>query len=73
MGRIEERLRLMISHEIRRYFGNIKGIFIVIDAEETEKTAFAEMKDALKESIDSLEEAIRNMENELRDKQGTNS
>lgn len=68
MDRIEERLLSMISHQVRRYLGNIKGIFIVIDAAEIERASFEEMKEALKDSIASLEEAIREMEHELKDK-----
>lgn len=68
MDRIKERLLSVISHEVRRYLGNIKGILIVIDTNEIEQTTFEEMKNALKESVESLEEAIRNMEHELKDK-----
>ncbi len=71
MDKIEERLLSMISHQVRRYLGNIKGIFIVIDASEIEQASFEEMKEALKDSIDSLEDAIRDMEHELKDKIGT--
>jgi len=68
MDRIKERLLSMISHRVRRYLGNIKGILIVIDDSEMDQKAFAEMRSALKESLESLEEAIRNMEHELKDK-----
>lgn len=67
MDRIEERLLSMISHQVRRYLGNIKGIFIVMDASEIEQTSFEEMKWALKDSIESLEEAIKEMEHKLKD------
>lgn len=70
MDRIEDRLLSMISHQVRRYLGNIKGIFIVIDASEPEEAAFAEMKGVLRESIECLEESIRRMEKELKDKIG---
>ena len=66
MGRVEDRLLAMISHQVRRHLGNIKGIFMVIDASEVGETAFVEMRDALKESIDGLEDAIRSMESELK-------
>lgn len=68
MDRIEERLLSLISHQVRRYLGNIKGILIVIDASEIEQKAFEEMKSALKESVASLESAIRDMEHELKNK-----
>lgn len=66
MDRIEERLLSMISHQVRRYLGNIKGIFIVINASEIEQASFEEMKEALQDSIESLEHAIRDMEHELK-------
>lgn len=65
MDRIEDKLLSMISHQVRRHLGNIKGIFIVIDASEAKGAAFAEMRDALDASIDSLEDSIKGMEYEL--------
>ncbi len=68
MDRIKERLLSVISHRVRRYLGNIKGILNIIDDSEIKQNTFEEMKGALKESVESLEEAIRNMEDELKDK-----
>ena len=66
MDRVEDRLLAMISHQVRRHLGNIKGIFMVMDASEADEAAFTEMRDTLKKSIDGLEDAIRSMECELK-------
>lgn len=66
MGMLEDRLQLMISHQLRRYLGNIKGIFIIMEASGTQENDFVEMREALRESIEALEGAVKEMEHELR-------